>query len=288
MGMTATPRAPPRGWVPRSAARRRTHHQRRPARAPRGQYAPRQPSAGIALPPASLVDGTSTLPKRRAAARSDRLAAADQPRHRPATRQRPAARRADRRAAGRGRGRRATTAPGCCGCRTSSLGTDYFAHTGPQQTFAGDIVKSNRNTFMAGLGPNVVFAFSDAVYAPLAARQELRARQADQQAAINDSTLAGGRGVLRGAAGPRRTGRRRSPPRRRPRNSPARRPTAREGPRPARRGEPRQGRTRPPQAGGRRGPRALAHRQRRTRPRCCASTRPRWSNRPSRRSCRSR
>jgi outer membrane protein TolC len=66
------------------------------------------------------------------------------------------------------------------------VGADYFAHTGPQQNFAGDVVRSNRNTFMAGFGPNVVFSFSDAVYAPLAARQDLRARQAVQQAAIND------------------------------------------------------------------------------------------------------
>lgn len=71
-----------------------------------------------------------------------------------------------------------------------SLGADYFAHTGPQQVFAGDLVKSNRNTLMAGFGPNVVFAFSDALYAPLAARQELRVREAAQQTAVNDSTLA--------------------------------------------------------------------------------------------------
>lgn len=69
------------------------------------------------------------------------------------------------------------------------LGTDYFAHTGPQQNFAGEIVTANRNTFMAGFGPNVVFSFSDAVYAPLAARQDLRARQSHQQAAINDTSL---------------------------------------------------------------------------------------------------
>jgi outer membrane protein TolC len=69
------------------------------------------------------------------------------------------------------------------------LGTDYFVHTGPQQNFAGDIIKQNRSTFMAGFGPNVVFSFSDAVYAPLAARQDLRARQAIQQATINDVSL---------------------------------------------------------------------------------------------------
>jgi outer membrane protein TolC len=69
------------------------------------------------------------------------------------------------------------------------LGTDYFAHTGPQQNFAGEILKSTRSTFMAGLGPAVVFSFSDAVYAPLAARQDVRARQATHQAAVNDTTL---------------------------------------------------------------------------------------------------
>lgn len=69
------------------------------------------------------------------------------------------------------------------------VGLDYFGHTGLQQNFAGEIVGSNRNTFMAGLGPNVVFAFSDAVFAPLAAKQDLRARQAREQAAINDVSL---------------------------------------------------------------------------------------------------
>lgn len=71
-----------------------------------------------------------------------------------------------------------------------ALGVDYFAHTGPQQNFAGEILKSNRNSLMAGFGPNVVFAFTDAVYAPLAARQDLRVRQAGQVTAANDSTLA--------------------------------------------------------------------------------------------------
>lgn len=69
------------------------------------------------------------------------------------------------------------------------LGTDYFAHTGPQQNFAGEIPSSTRSTFMAGLGANVVFSFSDAVYGPLAARQELYARQARQQVALNDSAF---------------------------------------------------------------------------------------------------
>ena len=69
------------------------------------------------------------------------------------------------------------------------LGTDSFAHAGNQQNFAGDVVKSTRSAFMAGLGPNVVFSFSDAVYAPLAARQDLRAREAVRQAVVNDASL---------------------------------------------------------------------------------------------------
>ena len=67
-----------------------------------------------------------------------------------------------------------------------TFGTDYFAHTGPQQNFAGEIVTQNRSTFMVGVGPNVIFSASDAVYAPLAARQDLRARQARLQAVTND------------------------------------------------------------------------------------------------------
>jgi outer membrane protein TolC len=43
---------------------------------------------------------------------------------------------------------------------------------------------------MFGIGPNVVFSFSDAVYAPLAARQDLRAREAIHRASQNDTSLA--------------------------------------------------------------------------------------------------
>jgi outer membrane protein TolC len=69
------------------------------------------------------------------------------------------------------------------------LGTDYFAHAGKQQNFAGDLPESTRSSFLAGLAPIAAFSFSDAVYAPLAARQELRARQAVQQAVANDVSL---------------------------------------------------------------------------------------------------
>lgn len=70
------------------------------------------------------------------------------------------------------------------------VGVDYFAHKGPQQNFAGQIVKANRSTFMTGLGPSLVFSTADVIYAPLAARQDLRARQAVLQATTNDTALA--------------------------------------------------------------------------------------------------
>jgi outer membrane protein TolC len=70
------------------------------------------------------------------------------------------------------------------------IGTDYFNHLGPQQTSAGTILTDNRNSVMAGLGPEIKFSFSDAVYAPLAARQDLRAREASHQTSQNDTALA--------------------------------------------------------------------------------------------------
>jgi outer membrane protein TolC len=155
----------------------------------RGQQSQRPRSTGIPLPPAALVDGSSTLPKVAPA-----LEASDSPlpinlatalhlgNARPLDVQ-IAARQVGAAAAAYDRAR-------LLWVPNISVGLDYFAHTGPQQNFAGEVVKSNRNTFMAGFGPNVVFAFSDAVYAPLAARQELRARQAAQQSSVNDSTLA--------------------------------------------------------------------------------------------------
>lgn len=71
-----------------------------------------------------------------------------------------------------------------------SVGVDYFKHTGLEQNFAGEILDSNRGTFMAGVGPNLVLPTADAIFSPLAARQDLRARRAVLQAVTNDVTLA--------------------------------------------------------------------------------------------------
>jgi outer membrane protein TolC len=73
---------------------------------------------------------------------------------------------------------------------TLYLGTDYFRHDGQIQDVAGNVFGTSKSSFMLGAGPSVVFALSDALFAPLAARQVLRARQATLQTARNDSLLA--------------------------------------------------------------------------------------------------
>jgi len=68
------------------------------------------------------------------------------------------------------------------------VGADFYRHTGGQQNFAGDILRSDRGSAMVGFGPNVVFNISDAIYAPLAAMQDLKVRRAAMQTATNDAT----------------------------------------------------------------------------------------------------
>ncbi len=73
---------------------------------------------------------------------------------------------------------------------TLYLGTDYFRHDGPNQDTAGNIIKASRDQFMVGVGPSLVFSLSEAIFAPLAARQVVSARQAAVQVATNDTLLA--------------------------------------------------------------------------------------------------
>jgi outer membrane protein TolC len=73
---------------------------------------------------------------------------------------------------------------------TVFLGADYYRHDGQIQETAGPVSGVSRSSFMAGAGPSAVFAITDALFEPLAARQVLRARQADLQTAANDSLLA--------------------------------------------------------------------------------------------------
>lgn len=72
---------------------------------------------------------------------------------------------------------------------TLYLGVDYARQDGQLQDIIGNVFTTSRSSFMAGVGPSAVFAVTDALYAPLAARQVVRARQAEQQTAVNDSTL---------------------------------------------------------------------------------------------------
>jgi outer membrane protein TolC len=72
---------------------------------------------------------------------------------------------------------------------TVFFGADYFRHDGRLQDVGGDVFNTNKSSVMVGVTPNVVFAVTDAIYAPLYARQMVRARQAEVQAARNDTLL---------------------------------------------------------------------------------------------------
>lgn len=71
-----------------------------------------------------------------------------------------------------------------------NVGANYFRHDGRIQDVAGDVFTTSKSSVLLGAGPSLSFAVTDALYAPLAGRQVLRAREADVQAARNDSTLA--------------------------------------------------------------------------------------------------
>jgi outer membrane protein TolC len=73
---------------------------------------------------------------------------------------------------------------------TIYLGTDYYRHDGQIQETPGPVFGASRSSFMVGAGPSAVFAVSDAIFEPLAARQIVRAREAAFQTASNDTMLA--------------------------------------------------------------------------------------------------
>ena len=72
--------------------------------------------------------------------------------------------------------------------RPSTQAPDYFRHDGVQQNlFTGNNFIKGRQSFMAGGGPSLSIGLTDAIFAPLAARQLVAARRADLQAARNDA-----------------------------------------------------------------------------------------------------
>jgi outer membrane protein TolC len=77
---------------------------------------------------------------------------------------------------------------------TVTVGADYARHDGRIQDIAGNLIDTSRSNFMVGAGTGIgsaaVLSVTDALFAPLVARQTLRGRQADAQAAANDTLVA--------------------------------------------------------------------------------------------------
>jgi outer membrane protein TolC len=73
---------------------------------------------------------------------------------------------------------------------TVYLGAEYSRHDGQIQETPGNVFGTSRSSLQLGAGPSAVFALTDAIFAPLAERQVVRAREAGLQSARNDSFLA--------------------------------------------------------------------------------------------------
>jgi outer membrane protein TolC len=71
-----------------------------------------------------------------------------------------------------------------------NVGTGYYRHDGSTQGQSGNFYINTKDQFLAGAGLTARVATTDALFAPLAARQVLRARQIDVQTARNDALLA--------------------------------------------------------------------------------------------------
>jgi outer membrane protein TolC len=76
---------------------------------------------------------------------------------------------------------------------TITVGGDYNRHDGRNQDTMGNVFDNSRSSTMFGVGTGIgqaaVLNVTDAVFAPLVARQQLRAREADRQAASNDTLV---------------------------------------------------------------------------------------------------
>ena len=74
---------------------------------------------------------------------------------------------------------------------TVTFGSDYFRHDGlVQDMTSGDILNNSHQGIVVGAGPAANIDIGQAIFAPLVARQQLAARQADLQAASNDTLVA--------------------------------------------------------------------------------------------------
>jgi outer membrane protein TolC len=77
---------------------------------------------------------------------------------------------------------------------TITFGGDYNRHDGRNQDTQGNVFDNDRSSMMAGvgtgIGPAAILNIGDALFAPLVARQHMLAREADRQAASNDTLVA--------------------------------------------------------------------------------------------------
>jgi len=77
---------------------------------------------------------------------------------------------------------------------TVTLGGDYARHDGKIQNSDGTIIDDSHSSWMYGAGTGIgtaaVLSLDDAIFGPLVAKQTARARQADLQAARNDTLVA--------------------------------------------------------------------------------------------------
>jgi outer membrane protein TolC len=71
-----------------------------------------------------------------------------------------------------------------------NVGVAYNRHDGQLQDVVGNILGTSKQSLLVGGGPTAVFAFTDALYAPLAARQITDARRLGVQTATNDVMVA--------------------------------------------------------------------------------------------------
>ncbi len=70
------------------------------------------------------------------------------------------------------------------------VGAGYYRHDGATQGQSGNFYDNSKDQFFAGAGFTARVAATDALFAPLAARQVVRSRMSDVQAARNDALLA--------------------------------------------------------------------------------------------------
>src|SRR5262249_14731515 len=73
---------------------------------------------------------------------------------------------------------------------TIYTGLDYARHDGQIQDVVGNVFGTSKSSLFIGAGPSAAFNVSEAIHAPLAARQGVRSREADVQTSLNDTLQA--------------------------------------------------------------------------------------------------